>query len=506
MKGLLLLIVFAAQVAVTPAGGTVVGRLLSAEGAPAANVRVALSPADDPAALGEASLLNLTLTDSDGRYRMEGVPVGRYYITAGFVDLPTYFPGVSRRADADVIDVTTEAVVEAPDFRLAKIAGFHIRGRVELEKVSIDRVGTPLTVYLTGGPSRIPSAVARGATSVGVGANGTFEFSGLRPGRYSLRIRPNVTMTPATITVTDRDVEDVLIRVPASGIYAAVNGRVIMDADGLQPWFQVVLTSMAGPVPRLREGERRYGVGGSTFIVGQVPAGQYTVSIRDLPEGYTVESMSLGSIELLTETLTLGPLDQPEITIRLGVSNPPPWVRVVGRMVNVDGARLPSAISISGQPLGSGIVANVNAEGTFEFPRVLPGTYAVALRPAADDFTRTITVGRTDAIVEVSLKIPSVKVSGTLTGEDEARRQGRLSPGCFVRPMLLREGRPPSLSRSLSAKLEPDGTFEFASVQAGSYRLVKGRSCGDVTSVPVDTGIPIVVEDKDIIGLVLPAY
>ena len=90
MKKLLLIAVLLA-----PAGaaaqiptGTVSGEIRTREGQPAVGVRVsamAVPEAGVPANSGTA-LVSIGTTDNQGRYRLENVLPGRYYITAGFVD------------------------------------------------------------------------------------------------------------------------------------------------------------------------------------------------------------------------------------------------------------------------------------------------------------------------------------------------------------------------------------------------------------------------------------
>ena len=72
---------------------------------------------------GNASTLAaLTQTDESGRYRLQDVPPGRYYIVAGRVDFPTYFPGGTNIADARSITVVAGGVVGDIDFVFSRRA------------------------------------------------------------------------------------------------------------------------------------------------------------------------------------------------------------------------------------------------------------------------------------------------------------------------------------------------------------------------------------------------
>jgi hypothetical protein len=120
---------------------------------------------------------------------------------AGLVDAPTYFPGVTTRAAATILEIADGAILEIPDLRLAAISkGLRIRGRVESETVPLNRSVTAIVVRLTGGPL--------GAhVSAPVAVDGSFEFSELRPGQYQATVSPNVIMFPVAIALTDKNVD-----------------------------------------------------------------------------------------------------------------------------------------------------------------------------------------------------------------------------------------------------------------------------------------------------------
>jgi len=85
-------------------GGTVTGILRTSSGTPAAGVRVsALARPEATKDLStSAALASLAETDASGRYRLENIPPGRYYIVAGNIDVPTFYPGSLRRTKASL--------------------------------------------------------------------------------------------------------------------------------------------------------------------------------------------------------------------------------------------------------------------------------------------------------------------------------------------------------------------------------------------------------------------
>jgi Spy/CpxP family protein refolding chaperone len=61
-------------------------------------------------------MASLTTTDNLGRYRLEGVPPGRYYVAAGRVDLPTFYPGTLDMNLGTAVSISSAATVTDIDF------------------------------------------------------------------------------------------------------------------------------------------------------------------------------------------------------------------------------------------------------------------------------------------------------------------------------------------------------------------------------------------------------
>src|SRR5262252_6440994 len=104
--------------------GTVTGSLKTAAGTPAAGVRVsALSKPESVVDLNEASsLAGIGETDASGRFRLENIPPGRYYIVAGNIDVPTYYPGVVNVREGKDILVAPGVTIPGIDFVLNNVS------------------------------------------------------------------------------------------------------------------------------------------------------------------------------------------------------------------------------------------------------------------------------------------------------------------------------------------------------------------------------------------------
>jgi protocatechuate 3,4-dioxygenase beta subunit len=98
--------------------GAISGVLKTTAGRPAVGVRVtAMAALQSPLdAVSSFSMVSLSETDINGRYHLENIPPGRYYITAGSVDNPTYFPGTMDLARGTIVSVTAQASIFGIDF------------------------------------------------------------------------------------------------------------------------------------------------------------------------------------------------------------------------------------------------------------------------------------------------------------------------------------------------------------------------------------------------------
>lgn len=95
--------------------GEIAGQIRQLNGEPVAGIRVV---AIEESRTGEGRILSLTETDREGRYRLEGIPPGRYYVMAGKFDFPVYFPGVVAVTSATAVNVGAGATTANVDFSL----------------------------------------------------------------------------------------------------------------------------------------------------------------------------------------------------------------------------------------------------------------------------------------------------------------------------------------------------------------------------------------------------
>jgi len=461
--------------------GVVTGRLLNNSGASLANVRIALSPVADG-----TELTGITQTDATGRYRIENVPPGEYYVVAGIVESPTYFPGVAARASATRVAVNAGSAVNVPEFRLS---GVTLRGRLVQEQPPGGPVMAPVSIRL----DRLNSPVS--FSLIGPPTIGSFEFSGLTAGEYRMNFIGNLVLPSMQVSIASTDIDDFQVPVPLSALVAAIEGD--LRVEGGAPGPPATLT--------LKDTKGKYNastIRGETFSVRRIPLGEYTVTVSGLPDAYILKTITAGSANLSGETLTLTPAPTPRLVINVGIDQSA-FLRVSGRITNREDYKLPTSIELSGVNLGSSITSDIRPDGSFDFQMLLPGTYTVRLTPDISNNSRKVVVdNQTAPNLEIPLRVPNTrKITGVIAGVPPQPVNGDAITWV---PLLQRTGQgnaPPSIRGILG----PNGFFEFGNVAPGSYQIVLMRTCAgcDVTIIMMDTAVPVVVEDKDISGVQL---
>jgi hypothetical protein len=235
--------------------------------------------------------------------------------------------------------------------------------------------------------------------------------------------------------------------------------------------------------------------------------GAYRLTSRSsvqLPTGYSIQSIMSGTTDLLRSPLNVTRAEVSPVTIALSVAAPP-WVRLAGKVTGLDKASTrPTQATIHLPGFVTPVNAPISADGSFEFPYVLPGRLRIELTPVGDPFSRIVMVGdagQTDARIPVT--IASVKVSGRVTGITASTPVANLS--AWLTPEPVATG-----LLSFVTPIAQDGAFVFRAVPAGSYQLSmrceeSGSSFNRTRNCPPNTGPRIVVPvaDKDVAGLVV---
>jgi hypothetical protein len=249
------------------------------------------------------------MTNNSGEYKVDDIPPGRYFITSGLVDLPTYYPGVSDVSGATVVRITAGATVSGVDFAMAIGVGFQVSGRVILPPIApIPNLQMIILLPFTPTSSLIQQSVVK--------ADGSFEFSRVRPGRYNL-LTPLIpssipfSQQAAVVTVLDKDVTGIELVPP---FLVNVSGRVTLQGNesAPNPAFSLSFAGATrGTANVLTDG---------TFRTS-LPAGEYRVAASALPAGYYLKSIVADSADLSQALLTVSGPASAEVVVTISVQS-----------------------------------------------------------------------------------------------------------------------------------------------------------------------------------------
>lgn len=427
--------------------GTVTGQLSSKDGTVVSGIRVSAMVVAEPGAptASAATLASSALADNASRFRIENVPPGRYYVTAGLIQQPTYYPGVASVAGATAISVSAGATVASINFDIVVSPGITVKGRIV----------RPAGLAATSNPQVMISGLVSPIQPVPVGPDGSFVLTRVRPGTYSLNVRgvpPGTQAPPVTFTAAEKDIDGIEIVLLRTG---AVYGRVVIEGGGPRPGFFLTFASFKGGATNLPTGFPTNG----TFLI-QLPEGDYRLSWNPFPAGFFMKSLMAGSTDLLTSPLTVSSNAPQQIVATLGVSSPPPWVKVSGRVV---GAPRGSSLSLVGGA-AEGLIAAIKTDGSFEFPTVLPGTYQARISPELPVSPVSLVVPNKD-LTDAQIVIPPLRemIPGRVV----------LEGGEPLRPvsLLFAVSNPAGGSVAVSASTQTDATFRVT-LPEGERRIV----------------------------------
>jgi hypothetical protein len=470
--------------------GTVSGVLKDQAGKPLVGVRMAaVAKPDVPGdMLNSAAMASIAQTDEEGRYTLENVPPGRYYIAAGRVDLQTYFPGTSQITSAREVAVAAGAKIAGIDFALAqasigRASGGSGGGLVYIGTgvptsitipvaVTVENGGAwpisgngKMTTLVVASPSAgccSPVTLSAGSVTINnvqVGAYQvtlenlpeTFAVKSMTYGSTNLLIdtlkitaanlQPNrISMTiifassiGAAAPVTNPTQATLQLIAPLPQDPAALAARSGNAPQPYAPPSKIAIT-LTRVIPQHATGTRISGefsvhgprtvyvsgIAGNTysndtFDAYGVPTGRHIITSRDNP--YNVKALGasvvVGDGELtgvvLNEVVVL-PKSVADVTPPLPAKNHPEGVVRLARLSGT------TTEENSQKPLTEGTIiirgyttygqtVDIDSDGHFEIPDLLPGTYEIEVQVFGHANTkRTIEVDDEDLKVDIAAR------------------------------------------------------------------------------------------------------
>jgi hypothetical protein len=452
---LLTVVLAAAPGATQSRSGVVSGQLRKPDGTPASGVRVMATEEADGAA--KSLIVSATQTDASGRYQLDGVPPGRYHISAGILAAPTFYPGVAAAGAATLVTVGAGATVSGVDFPVPQRSiGLRLSGRLAPGENLIQKPDRVFLRPLNDGSTDI--AALFGAMDfdplvesriVAVSPQGEFEFRELPAGAYILR--SNATGSLARMIILDDDnVTGVELGVHSM---LSLTTRTVVRQNGPLPLYTLLLASPQGDFAV----EITPGADGVASI--SVPSGRYRLTAKALAGGYAPDGFIFGNENLKNADIDIGAFEDRALTVTFVPSSPAPGRKISGRINEMRRNVAPGGrVKLQGPNLAP-MWATAKPDGVFEFPTVFPGTYAVLVDPSPlGSSTATVTITDRD-IANVELRVPElVEMRGRVIVDGNPnywRRGGNAVPSRLAE---VRFGVSPTHA-TFGASLEPSPFF-----------------------------------------------
>jgi hypothetical protein len=470
-------------------GGVISGRIVSTDGTPAAQKRVVAQAVLERAdiALGASMLAGLTQTDNDGRFRLENIPPGRYYIVLDPLDVPSYYPGVAKPERATIVTVSDASAIEGMDFKIPDFEGGKVYGHLAppqrplTSEVTVmmspninisGLTGAAVLQTLLNLPSNTLNRVVAGGiasltssqlVSASVNADGSFEFPKVRKGSYFIWTSPGIGLSSRTVQIDDADLRDVDLIAGASTSVergVTVRGHVAGNpGPDLLDDLTVVLTD------RSITGAPRAAVNpDGTFTFTNVKPGSYIAITIPSPNVSLQTAVQVGSQNI----------DDLQVV-------PPATILIPGRIEVSGGGNLktvsvPMAIESYHLPLTTPLFT-IQPETAFKI-QALDGENRLVLRNVPANYSIVaMTYGSTDLLRNPLVPDPANTEGIKILLAPEP-------PGALHRVRGLVEGIPPIAigpnskivlygagigQRVAETPLKSDGTFEFPGVPSDSY-------------------------------------
>lgn len=332
---------------VDPESGAVARIVLKAGGVITGRV-VGLTPEEMNQAIVTASGTSMVsnawaAVDSQGRFRIEGVPTGTVRVSAR---AGTMMSG--RQSTRQNVDVPSGGEV---DVTIEFKSGTVVRGRVTRNDRPVE--GATVSFMSADGRASVMS-------STQTGAGGTYEISGLEPGKYNVGVMDMSTFNSFTTTYEVRGSETFDIDIRGARLTARVS-----DSETGQP----VADALVVLSPIEREG-MLFGVHEKrTTAAGEV-------TIESLQPGRYVARASKDGYAIGTADVTIADSDR-DIQLKLIRSE-----GVVLRIIDArDSKAVPANVAVNdmaGRPIYNNNV-NPRPDGTVKVP-LPPGTYRITVR------------------------------------------------------------------------------------------------------------------------------
>ncbi len=507
----------------TQQGGTVTGVLKDNQGTPVAGTRMtAIARAESlDEVVTSPAMSSLAETDEQGRYTLESIPPGRYFIAAGRLDAQTYYPGTSDIAMAKEVIITPGSTISGIDFTLDD-SSF---GRANAGGVLINTVAIPLQVTIEGG-GKMPVSAGGKLTSVKLDMGGSSITTPIGntsvsvPGPQTTAYHVTVENLPETYAVKSimygtTDLLTNTLRLTPANFGRSIVTPLLQNGNGTSqvsppanpaagpppasqlPGASPLAGFQFGVLPQDPAGLQAYLAGLAASTAGQLPTA--LAQSRSANGGATSPQNTSTSLVPLSIVQFSGTPPSPLfITLSPVAPKTTGGARISGRM-NAGGAR---TVYVSGIP------GNVYSDGTFDVYGIPPGRHSIVTgaNPAGSrPLVASVVVddnGLDNIVLEETAVLP-INASAPAPARPAGGRRAGNIPLAQIKGTLVEElsGKPitegavivkANGNYSASFPIDGDGHFELPPLLPGTYELevqVFGHS---------NTRQSVDIDDKDL--------
>jgi protocatechuate 3,4-dioxygenase beta subunit len=264
-------------------------------------------------------------SDDLGEYRIYGLAAGQYYVSANFMPgrgaapaalagtvgekgeetyPPTYYPGTDDPARATPLELRAGEEVGGIDIGFLPTRAVRVRGRVF--NAVTGQPGRGVMVELSPRESGVRRFISRHEDYV-EDAQGAFEIAGVTPGSYLLEAhwwsdgKDYTTRLPVEVGTSDLEGLNVVI---SPGV--SLSGRVRVEGDRKIALADLNVFLMEFEESVMGGGSQASVKADGTFLLANVPEGEYRINLWRMPEDCYLKSARWGSEDVLEAPLKIG--------------------------------------------------------------------------------------------------------------------------------------------------------------------------------------------------------
>ena len=373
--------------------GAISGRVVDEDGEPVQGVGVQVMRMSYSSGVAQLTAVGGSTSNDRGEYRCYELPAGHYFILAtpngaplshpveqgALVPevqdayIPIYYPGAAEFDAANSVVLPEGGDVSDINIPLQRIRATSVRGRLLSPRKLLPN---EFQVVLAHNEHGTASFVGRKPVTVDP-VTGKFEVTGVAPGSYILV----ASQFAGEQVLSARAPIEIRAGVPPEQVILSLTpavelaGNVSMeDGSAPPPGLILHLFPVEGIFPALRP-EGKVAPDGSIRLAGVSP-GSWALSMRALPPGFWIKTVTLGDAEMPYGMLNL----------QSGITGP------LSIVLSRDGAQVSGVVEANGQPHAATVVLaplasdlrrspqayrsiNVSESGTFALKGVPPGKY-----------------------------------------------------------------------------------------------------------------------------------